>query len=176
MVMSFWLFAPNIINAAGLVPCGGSNEPACSTELFVGFVNNMIGWLISMLGVIAVIALVYTGFRLLTSAGNESEWSKAKEMFTNIVIGVIIILAAWLIIDTVLRGLTGSGLDGWTNDFGEVQEVQNATSTNQVPLYCYREQGGQQEEGCVTEERCQESVQRLRSQGRLVTQCYPANN
>ncbi|MEX2341146.1 MAG: pilin, partial [Candidatus Paceibacterota bacterium] len=89
----------------GLVPCGSPGQQPCTTEDVVKFANNLITWLISILGVIAVIALMIVGFKLVTSAGNPSAWAEAKGMFTNIVIGIIIILAAWLVVDTIMKGL-----------------------------------------------------------------------
>lgn len=104
--------------AGGLVPCSG---PDCTTAHVSAFANGLIAWLISMLGVIAVIMLVYAGFRMVVSRGDVGEWGKAKEMFTNVIIGIIIILAAWLVIDTILKGLTNRGLNDWTDELN----VQN---------------------------------------------------
>lgn len=114
----------------GFVPCGNKGQEACTTEDAVTFANNMISWLITMLGVIAVIAFVYTGFKLLTSGGSTGEWSKAKSMFTNIVIGIIIILAAWLVVDTIMRALTDRGLDQWT----DLRGVDNTGTTTSPVL------------------------------------------
>lgn len=107
---------PLLVVAAGLVPCGGGEEAGesmCDTSFVGAFANGLIKFLISLLGVIAVIVLVYAGFRMVVSAGNEAEWTKAKELFTNVVIGIVIILAAWLIVDTIMRVLTGKGLEVW---------------------------------------------------------------
>lgn len=102
-----------LAQAGGLVPCSG---PDCNTNDVVGFANNLISYLIQALGIIAVIVMVYAGFRLVMSQGNESEWGKAKELFANVIIGIILILAAWLIVDTLLKGLTGRGLNDWTEE------------------------------------------------------------
>jgi len=106
----------------GLVPCDGAD---CGTDDAIKLANNVIEFLIKMLGVIAVIALVYTGFKMVVSAGNESEWGKAKGMFTNIVIGIIIILSAFLVVDIILEGLTGSGLDETTGDITNTRNSSN---------------------------------------------------
>ncbi len=106
---------PIVVSAAGLVPCGGPGEAACNTDFVVSFVSGLINFLISMLGVIAMIVLVYAGFRMVVSMGNEAEWTKAKSLFTNVIIGIILILAAWLIVDTIMRVLTGEGLNYWSD-------------------------------------------------------------
>jgi len=114
-VILVFLFIPLVVGAqaGGLVPCGGERSDPCTTEHVSTFANGLINFLITMLGVIAVIVLVFVGFKMVMSRGNEAEWGKAKEMFGNVIIGIIIILAAWLIIDTLLKGLTNRGLDYW---------------------------------------------------------------
>jgi hypothetical protein len=98
---------------AGLVPCGNAGQPMCDTSFVAIFANGLINFLITMLGVIAVIVLVISGFQMVVSAGDPGAWKTAKERFTNIVIGIIIILAAWLVVDTIMNVLTGQGLNFW---------------------------------------------------------------
>lgn len=108
------MFLPALVMAqdSGLIPCGYGDNP-CDTGDVATFVNGLIDFLIRMLGIIAVIVMVYAGFMLVTSGGDEGKWTKAKELFTNVVIGIVIILAAWLVVDTIMSALTGDGLDVW---------------------------------------------------------------
>lgn len=121
------LLLPKVSEAAGLVPCGGYSEHACTTSDVITFASTLIEWLITMLGVIAVIALVYTGFRMVISAGDEGAWKQAKEQFTNIVIGIVIILAAFLVVDTILKALTSKSLEQWSG--GLVVSPKDDTSS-----------------------------------------------
>ncbi|MEZ4200671.1 MAG: pilin [Candidatus Paceibacterota bacterium] len=88
----------------GLVPCSG---PDCTFNDVVRLANRVINFLVQLLVVLGTIALVISGFKLVTSGGDQAAMESAKKMFTNVVIGLIIVLAAWLIIDTVLKMLTG---------------------------------------------------------------------
>lgn len=91
----------------------------CTTEHAIAFAAGLINFLISMLGVVAVIALVYVGFKMVTSRGDTGAWKNAKNMFTNVVIGIIIILGAWVAVDTVLKILTDrGGLEEWSSELG----------------------------------------------------------
>lgn len=111
-----FLFAPyNISQASGLVPCGVGEGQMCNACHAVSLVNTLINYLISLFGVIAVIILIIVGFRLVTSGGNTEAWSSAKSAFTNLIIGFILVLASWLIVDTIMKGLTGRGLDAMTS-------------------------------------------------------------
>ena len=44
----------------------------------------------------------YAGFELLTSGGETSKREKAKSIFLNVAIGLIVVVAAFLIVQTVL--------------------------------------------------------------------------
>ncbi len=96
---------------AALVTCSG---PECDFCNLLDMVNGIVNFLITICVVIAVIMIAVAGVKLLTSGGNSSAAAEAKGLFTNVVIGFIIVLSAWLIVDTVLRITTDSGgLDAW---------------------------------------------------------------
>lgn len=99
------LLAPQLASAAGLVPCGGPGEEACQFCHFATITNNVVGWLVAITGILAAIIFVVAGMRLVTSAGNVSAKEWAKEKITNAAIGFVIILAAWLLIDFVMKSL-----------------------------------------------------------------------
>jgi hypothetical protein len=52
---------------------------------------------------LAALIVAWAGFKMLTSGGNSGKVSEAKSMMTNVVIGLIILLAAWLMVDTVMK-------------------------------------------------------------------------
>jgi hypothetical protein len=49
----------------------------------------------------------------LIFGGNESARTAGKKIFTNTIIGLIIVYASWLIINTIIVTLA-SGVDGWS--------------------------------------------------------------
>jgi hypothetical protein len=102
-------------DAAGLVPCDGSAENPCNACAFTLMANNLIQFLFTLLTLGAVLMIVYAGFQMVVSQGDPGAWSKAKGMLTSIIIGFIIILSAWLVVDTVIKTLVDSstGLGMW---------------------------------------------------------------
>jgi len=88
------------------VTCEG---PDCNACHIVNLVNEVIRWLFFMVGLIFAIMMMIAGFGLVTSGGDTAALSKAKEKFRNVIIGLIIAMAAWLLIDTLMRGLMGGG-------------------------------------------------------------------
>ncbi|MBU4455324.1 pilin [Patescibacteria group bacterium] len=54
-------------------------------------INVMLGFL----GIIAVVLILFAGFKWMTAAGSEDKVAEAKKLLAAGVIGLIIILAAW---------------------------------------------------------------------------------
>ena len=96
----------------GLVACTGIDCNFCSA---VETANNVINLLFELMIVAAVILVVVAGLKLVTSAGNVSAMQDAKGMLANVIIGFIIVLSAWLIVDTLMKALMG---DPNSNGFG----------------------------------------------------------
>lgn len=107
------LFAPFIVMGAGLVPCGGSGEPECGLSHLIGLGNNVIEFLIMIAALIAVILLAIGGFKLVISQGNPAAMEQAKSRIWNVFIGFVIILIAYLVVQTILTLLTGGGFETW---------------------------------------------------------------
>ncbi|HEY4526511.1 MAG TPA: hypothetical protein VJK53_01550 [Candidatus Paceibacterota bacterium] len=57
---------------------------------------------------LSAVLFAWAGWLYLTSVAG-GEISRAKEIFVNVAIGLIIILAGWLVVDTLMRTLVGNG-------------------------------------------------------------------
>jgi hypothetical protein len=64
----------------------------------------------TMVSVIALI-FVYGGAKMVLSGGNSEAATSARHMMTNALIGLVIILTSWLIIDTVIKVFIPTGTD-----------------------------------------------------------------
>ncbi len=101
--------------SGGLVPCDGSVANPCEFDQFLKLINTVIDFIFTNLVIpIAAIMFAYAGFELITSGGETSKREKAKGIFTNVAIGLIIAVAAFLIVQTILLIVgydTGNGWD-----------------------------------------------------------------
>ncbi len=70
-------------------------------ELIIGWIN----FLLSVTALIAVVALVWAGFVYITSLGDDSRMETAKKIIIWVVIGILIILAAYAIVNTVMEAV-----------------------------------------------------------------------
>ncbi len=75
------------------------------------FIGRIINILLSVLGIIFFVLLVWGGFLWMTSAGNDEKVKKAKTLITDAVIGLIIILAAYAISSFVITSLVEATID-----------------------------------------------------------------
>src|SRR3989338_9016795 len=106
-VISLAVAPPN--GSEGLVPCTDD----CDFNALMDLVNRVIHFILFDMAIpIAAIMFAYAGI-LMISAGGEaaSARTKAKGIFFNAVVGLLIACAAWLIIRTVLSILGFDG--GW---------------------------------------------------------------
>lgn len=82
------------------------------------FIINTVNFALTFLGIIAMVIIIYGGFLYVTAAGNEEQAGKGKKSITYAVIGILIIIASFAIVNTLLtfgggattdRGGTGAG-------------------------------------------------------------------
>lgn len=108
-----------VVYSAGLIPqCPASGCRLCD---LVTLANNVITFIIQMSVFVAVLLLVVAGFKSII-AGESAELGST---FFNIVIGIVIMLCGWLVIDTVLKVLIGGQLGPWN----QIQCVDNPVPT-----------------------------------------------
>ena len=116
-VLSFAQVNPPPLNS--LVPCSNTPDPTtgiipdaskCGFNQLMDMVNNVIKFFLFDMAIpIAAIMFFFAGFELVTSGGSTEKRGLAKKVFTNAVLGLIIAMAAWLIIRTLLSILGYEG-------------------------------------------------------------------
>ena len=76
----------------------GDKDPR---EIAASVINVSLGFL----SIVAVIIILFGGFKWMTAAGNDDKVDEAKKLITAGIIGLIIILAAWGIAKFVIDKL-----------------------------------------------------------------------
>ena len=77
-------------------------------------VGNVIGTVLSLIGVIFFALMIYGGFLWMTAGGDVEDVKKAKAMLQQAIIGVAIILAAYAISEFVVSKLVSATLEAGT--------------------------------------------------------------
>lgn len=76
---------------------------------------NVVNGLTTAAIVITTAMIIYGAVRLMLSGGSEQMVKDAKSTITSAVIGLIIVLCAWLIINTVIHIISGNVNFPWAN-------------------------------------------------------------
>ena len=100
----------------GLIPCGnvasgtGSTTDMCTFTDLVVLAQTVIKFLIfSLAAPIGAIMFAYAGFTYVTNGGNESKIKQAHDIFLYVFWGLVIALAAWLVVNFILVFFLGTG-------------------------------------------------------------------
>jgi len=81
---------------------GGGSKVNVDGNTFLGSLIIIINQLITFIGIIFLLLLIYAGYLWMTARGNDEEVSKAKKITRETVIGLIIILLARLLTEFIL--------------------------------------------------------------------------
>ena len=102
------LFAPLLAQAFNIIPCGGyttASQSPCTINDFFYLVARIINLLISLGGIYAVLHIIISGFKMVVSQGNQEATKKAQEGVINAVIGFVMILVAFMCVNTLVNTL-----------------------------------------------------------------------
>ena len=118
--------------SGGICPPGSKNQgatniaacnidPAHNGDDLINDTNKIINVVIGVLGVVAVAVVIYGGFLFLTAQGDPGKIKKGKDSITWGIIGLIIALLSWSIINFVLSTTMSA------------PAAQNSTTTTTAP-------------------------------------------
>jgi len=92
----------------GLVQCGNKASDPCTVEdifnVFVIGTNLLIG----VVGLITIFTIFRAGFAMVTSSGNTEGVTAGKKQLTNAIIGMLLVLLAFLLVNVIIYGLAGA--------------------------------------------------------------------
>ena len=94
-----------------IVPCTGVDCTVCHLATLA---QNLINTGIFIFVFLSAMLFAYAGFLYLTSAV-EDKVSQARKIFSNVTIGLVIILAAWLVVDTLMKAVLGGNFGPWND-------------------------------------------------------------
>lgn len=116
LIVSVLLLVPVAASAqvlGPLVPCGNDvnkngvldASEQCQACHAVELAQNIINFLVYIASFLAVLIFSWAGFLYVTAAGDTGKIGRAHAMFTDVALGFVIVLAGWLVIDTVMKYL-----------------------------------------------------------------------
>lgn len=85
-------------------------------------IGNMIGVLLSMVGVLFFALMLYGGILWMVARGNQEQEKKALNTITGAIIGIIIVVSSYAITNFVFKGVRGE------NTGGGAEQVNDCTT------------------------------------------------
>ncbi len=70
-------------------------------------INEVISWVLLLVGGVTVLFIVLGGFQYVTSAGNKERAESAKRTLTYAVVGLVIVILAKIIVSLVTNSIKG---------------------------------------------------------------------
>jgi hypothetical protein len=77
------------------------NENACQFSDLIGSAAQLINYLVSFIGIFVVFMLVFRGAQMVVNAGNEAGVKAAKSGMSNAIIGLLLVLFSYIVINTL---------------------------------------------------------------------------
>ena len=106
------MIVPQVMFAAGIperiVPkCDGPN---CTCDDLILLANRLLNTGIYVAVVLSALLFAWAGWKMMSgnATGNSEAIGEAKKVIWNVIIGLVIILASWLLVSSIL-GVLGNG-------------------------------------------------------------------
>ena len=118
VLMLVLIVAPTLASAAigipTIVPPDCNNPGGCPSVCSLAqLAQNILNAAIYLAVVLSAVLFAWAGFLYLTNVANSGQHSRAVEVFQNVAIGLVIIVAGWLVVDIVMRTFVGASLLPW---------------------------------------------------------------
>jgi len=105
LLVSLLVFAPLLVADAQLnrnLPCDTATGLNCNAGTDINqLIKTVINWLLAIAFGVAVLFLIIGGFQYIISAGNEEAAEKGKGTAVNALIGIVIIILSYVIVNVV---------------------------------------------------------------------------
>lgn len=69
------------------------------------FITKIINWAIGFSAVVAVVMIIFAGFKYITAAGDENKISSATKTLTYAIVGLVVCFIAVLLVNFVIKFL-----------------------------------------------------------------------
>jgi len=96
----------------GIVPCGDAGEPPCDACQLAALAQDIINFGVYFVVIVATLVIVWAGFLYISAQGDPGKIETAHKVFQTVIIGLIIVLAAWLFINLLLQSFASRDLVG----------------------------------------------------------------
>lgn len=102
----FFVLTPALAQQQDPLGLGYAEASGLKTDDPRIIIARIISLSLGLLGTIALVLIIYSGFQWMTAGGNDDKVTEAKKRLGYAIIGLIIILSAYAITDFVVRSIS----------------------------------------------------------------------
>lgn len=110
LIVGFSLATATAVSAVNVYePCAsGSDSAVCNStdDNINSIIGTVVDLLIYAIGITSVIVIIVSGFTYVTADGKQEQITKAKNTLTYAIVGLVIAILAYAIVNYVLKWLT----------------------------------------------------------------------
>lgn len=81
----------------------GAGDICCALKM----AHNVARWILGAVGAFALLFFVYGGYVWISSAGAAERVKRGKSVMANTVIGIVVVILAWTIVNFIITSLAG---------------------------------------------------------------------
>lgn len=108
-ILIFALVALGTVSVGGAMAglnIPGSEANTTSKDISaMALLKQVTGWVLGIVGAIAVLFIIYGGFRYITAQGNSQQMDTAKNIIIKAIIGLVIVVVAYVIVQVVVTAM-----------------------------------------------------------------------
>jgi hypothetical protein len=108
----FLSLAPSAFAANGSSLCPAQFSAICTNLEPFNLLGAFIGFIFTLSIVVALLYLIWGGFKWLTSGGDKTAVGAAREHIIAAIIGLVVIFLSYFILNIALNFFLGTGLNG----------------------------------------------------------------
>jgi type IV secretory pathway VirB2 component (pilin) len=94
LILALLIFAFPTSASAVDTEFGGANNVA-------EYLSLVLKWVVPMASGLAVLIIIYAGYKYMTSQGNQEAISEAKDLIIGVIVGILLLFSIKIIIDVV---------------------------------------------------------------------------
>lgn len=106
--LASWPATPLLPDCATKAQTGVGADRICGFNDFILLGINLTKMILGVVGSLALLFFIYGGIMFMLAGGKSEMIDKGKKIITNAVIGVAIVLGAWIIVNFAIAALTGT--------------------------------------------------------------------
>ena len=86
---------------SGTAGCGNGANQVWTLDCIFPLIQKIIGWALTFAGVLALILIIYSGIRFITSGGEQKSAESAKKILTYAIAGLVLVLLSFAIMNLI---------------------------------------------------------------------------